>query len=67
MGRCREKPCIFFRILDQISQTHFMAVLWLGTCRDLQLLRQIRCITVNSKVNKTTVQALRSNTIQFNK
>ena len=44
-----------------------MAVLWQGTCQDQQHLSKFRCITADRKVNRTTVQALRSNRNQFNK
>ena len=44
-----------------------MAVLWQGTSRDLHRHCKFRCGTANSKVNKTTVQAPRSNRTQFNK
>ena len=44
-----------------------MAVLWQDTCRDSQRLGKSRCVTVNNKVNKTTVQTIRSNRNEFNK
>jgi len=57
----------FYRYRNETSQTHIMAVLWKGTCRDLRRLCKFRCVTANSNVRKTTVQEIRSNSTHFNK
>jgi len=42
-------------------------VLWQDSCWDLQCFCKFRCVTTNNKVNKRTLQALKSTSAQFNK
>jgi len=61
------KNLSFRSIQEQTSHNRIMVFVVARNMTGLTTTSQIRCVTANSKVNKTTVQTVQSNRTQYNK